>query len=261
MYSINAKQIPRISSFTEAKARWESVTPIRGTSLRPLGDRRKQHMQIVKHDEDTYSCRLYYTDLVTYKSNGDVIVNFGGWNTISSRKFIERILSHRYLIDNYKTKLHIRDIQNSKVYYIPNNSPVTIRENGHIIGALQPIKQVVDREATAAIRRVYKPFLAWAKQFIALMGPDIFATVSGREKEVSHLYAQSVIHYHHDIKESDYTQLLLGFSILSSLLSPWYLCREDIKLVVAYKPIHDYIIRMTKVMKTINLPEGSYTEA
>lgn len=260
MYSIDTKQISRISSFTEAKARWEAVIPIRDTAIKPLGDRRKQHMQIVKHDEDTYSCRLYYTDLVTYKSNGDVIVNFGGWNTGSSRRFAERVLPQRYLIDNYKTRIHIKDIQNSKVYYIPDNSPVTIRENGRIIGALQPIKQVVDREATAAIRRRYKPFLTWAKQFIALMGPDIFANVSGREKEVSHPYAQSVIH-RHDINEYEYTQLLLGFSILSSHLAPWYLCREDISIVVEYKPIHDYIIRMTKVMKTINLPEGSYTEA
>lgn len=260
MYSINNYHIPRISSFTEAKARWEAVTPIRGKALRPLGDRRKQHMQIIKHDEDTYSCRLYYTDLVTYKSNGDVIVDFGGWNTISSRAFIGRVLPQRYLIFNYKAKLHIRDLQNSKVYYIPSNGPVTIRENGHIIGTLQPIKQVVDREATAAIRRVYKPFLAWAKQFIALMGSDIFATVSGREKEVSHPYAQSVIH-HHDIRESDYVQLLLGFSILSNRLAPWYLCREDVSIVVEYKPIHDYIIKNTKVMKTINLPEGAYTEA
>ena len=260
MFAIDNRQIPRIGSFDEAKARWEAVTPIRGSTLRPIGVRNKKHMQIVKHDEDTYSCRLYTTDLVTYKGNGDMIINFGGWNTISSRAFVEKVIPRRYSIDNYKSRLHIVDLQNSKAYYIPDNYPVTIRASGHVIGAIPPIKRVVDREATAKVRRVYKPFLAWAKQFIALMGPDIFSTVSAEEKGIAHPYAAAVIK-HHDIKEAEYLQILLGLSILTSRLSPWYLCREGIALKVEYKPIHDYIIRKSKVMKTINLPEGSYTEA
>lgn len=260
MYSIDTRQIPRISSFDEAKARWEATTPIRGSTLRPLGDRRKKHMQIVKYNEDTYSCRLYRTDLVTYKSNGDVIINFGGWNTMSSRKFVEKVIPWRYMLQTNKSRLHIKDLREDKVYYIPDNYPVTIRASGHVIGAMPPIKRVVDREVTAKVRRVYKPFLAWAKQFIALMGPDIFATVSAEEKSKAHPYAASVIN-HHDIKEAEYLQILLGLSILSNSLAPWYLCQEGITLKVDYKPIHEYIIRKTKVMKTINLPEGSYTEA
>lgn len=260
MYSIDTRQLPRISSFDEAKARWEAVTPIRGTTLRPLGDRRKQHMQIVKYDEDTYSCRLYHTDLVTYKSNGDVIINFGGWNTLSSRKFVVSVIPMRYRLDTNKSRLHIVDLQNSKAYYIPDNYPVTIRADGHVIGALPPVKRVVDREATTEVRRVYKPFLAWAKQFIALMGPDIFATVSAEEKSNAYRYAASITN-HHDIKEADYMQILLGLSILTAPQATWYLCQEGVAFRVEYKPIHDYIIKNTRVMKIINLPEGSYTEA
>lgn len=261
MYSIDTRQLPRISSFDEAKARWEAVTPIRGSTLRPIGDRRKKHMQIVKYDEDTYSCRLYQTDLVTYKSNGDVIINFGGWNTLSSRKFVERVIPWRYSIRTNKSRLHIVDHQNYKAYYIPDNSPVTIRADGHVVGALQPIKCVVDREATAEVRRVYKPFLAWAKQFIALMGSEVFATVSEEEKRKAYPYARLAIKHHDIIKEADYIQILLGLSILSGSQSTWYLCREETALKVEYKPIHDYIIKNTRVMKAITLPEGSFTEA
>lgn len=63
----------RIDDYASAKAKYESIEPIRGRSgdIRPLATRRNDNLTIRKHGDD-YVVRLYATDVVTYHANGDV---------------------------------------------------------------------------------------------------------------------------------------------------------------------------------------------
>jgi sulfur relay (sulfurtransferase) DsrF/TusC family protein len=90
-------RVPRIANYTEAYAKWNNTKPMRGRSddKRPLGERR---------DVDTYSIRknvwteaielvLYQTPVIKFKSDDEVVLNYGRWPSASTCQFITRILS------------------------------------------------------------------------------------------------------------------------------------------------------------------------
>ena len=103
----NITDLPTLFSYAEALEHYESITPIRGSkNLRPIctthNGRRKKHMQIVKTTYpkalgmaatpqgaiDAVACRLYDTDVITFVSNGDIIIDNGGYATNSTHSFI-----------------------------------------------------------------------------------------------------------------------------------------------------------------------------
>ena len=111
----NITDLPVLHSYAEAVAHYESITPIRGSkNLRPICDttngRRKKHMQIIKttHPKalgmaatpegaiDAVACRLYDTDVVTFVSNGDIIIDNGGYASTTTHSFIDGIFTRSY---------------------------------------------------------------------------------------------------------------------------------------------------------------------
>ena len=90
-------RVPRIANYTEAYAKWNNTKPVRGRSedIRPLGERR---------DVDTYSIRknvwteaielvLYQTPVIKFKSDDEVVLNYGRWPSASTCQFISRVLA------------------------------------------------------------------------------------------------------------------------------------------------------------------------
>ena len=113
----NITDLPTLFSYAEALAHYESITPIRGSkNLRPIctthNGRRKKHMQIVKTTYpkalgvaatpqgaiDAVACRLYDTDVVTFTSNGDIIIDNGGYATNSTHSFIVGIMTYAHRV-------------------------------------------------------------------------------------------------------------------------------------------------------------------
>jgi len=107
--------LPVLHSYAEALEHYESITPIRGSNnLRPIctthNGRRKKHMQIIKttHPKalgvaatpegalDAVACRLYDTDVVTFVSNGDIIIDNGGYVSTTTHSFIDGIFTRSY---------------------------------------------------------------------------------------------------------------------------------------------------------------------
>lgn len=113
----NITDLPVLHSYAEALAHYESITPIRGSkNLRPIctthNGRRKKHMQIIKTTYpkalgwaatpqgaiDAVACRLYDTDVVTFTSNGDIIIDNGGYATNSTHSFIVGIMTYAHRV-------------------------------------------------------------------------------------------------------------------------------------------------------------------
>ena len=107
--------LPVLHSYAEALEHYESITPIRGSkNLRPIctthNGRRKKHMQIIKTTYpkalgmaatpegalDAVACRLYETDVVTFVSNGDIIIDNGGYVSTTTHSFIDGIFTRSY---------------------------------------------------------------------------------------------------------------------------------------------------------------------
>ncbi len=94
--------LPRLRSFEQALEHYESIKPIRGSNnLRPICDttngRRKKHMQIIKRDNATVVCRLYDTDVLTFRmgkswEDGVIEYNSGGFISNTTHSFASSIL-------------------------------------------------------------------------------------------------------------------------------------------------------------------------
>jgi hypothetical protein len=129
----------RVDSFATAEARWNSVKPIRGSDIRPLGNRKKKHFQIIKRDDDTYACRLYRTDCVVYHRDGRIEVNTGGWDTPSTASFIGYCLPYSYGAWVSKGKTFVSG--KGGRYIVPSNRSMTIHPDHTITDSVpQPSK-------------------------------------------------------------------------------------------------------------------------
>jgi hypothetical protein len=93
MYTIDARDVRTLENYDQA-AKWEAlVKPIRGdkNNTKPLGKRNKKHINIRKENDDIL-VRLYRTDVVTYKPDGTIILDPGGYSTQSTVKLMYAVL-------------------------------------------------------------------------------------------------------------------------------------------------------------------------
>jgi hypothetical protein len=150
----NITDLPTLFSYAEALAHYESITPIRGSqNLRPIctthNGRRKKHMQIIKttHPKalgmaatpqgaiDAVACRLYDTDVITFVSNGDIIIDNGGYATNSTHSFIDGMFNRGYYTSRQltayskagSTVIEVSPPQGKKLV-VMGDKPVTIRK-------------------------------------------------------------------------------------------------------------------------------------
>lgn len=103
-YGLSGKGIPRIRTYAQALDWYNNTPPIKGNGvnagIRPLGDRNKPEMQIIKgeHNDGEFNeikCRLYQTDVIIFYPNGSIIVNVGGYHTNTTATFISYVLRER----------------------------------------------------------------------------------------------------------------------------------------------------------------------
>ena len=101
MFQRASFNIECIRDYARACESEAGIKPIRGTTLKPLGPRRHKEMQILKQPNEDIVCRLYQTDVVTYKPNGDIVVQVGGWASPTTTAFMMNVLgNHFWQFDN-----------------------------------------------------------------------------------------------------------------------------------------------------------------
>ena len=150
----NITDLPTLFSYAEALKHYESITPIRGSkNLRPIctthNGRRKKHMQIIKTTYpkalgmaatpqgaiDAVACRLYDTDVITFVSNGDIIIDNGGYATNSTHSFIDGMFNRGFYTSRQltayskagSTVIEVYPPQGKKLV-VMGDKPVTIRK-------------------------------------------------------------------------------------------------------------------------------------
>lgn len=87
--------IHTLSNYNEAHHAWETTKPIRGRKeeVRPLGHRRNvDQYQIRKTESGAIECVLYKTPVVTYLTDGRLLIKDDGWKSVSTAYFIEEVL-------------------------------------------------------------------------------------------------------------------------------------------------------------------------
>lgn len=103
MFGVGYCSLPRIRTFEEAKRHYDTVVPIRGNGcnagVRPFGDRKKTHLEIIKLDRprETYALKMYRTPVLQWRLNEagtetEINIYLGGWDTQSTHSILNSAL-------------------------------------------------------------------------------------------------------------------------------------------------------------------------
>lgn len=237
-----------VDSFFAAETKYKQTKPIRGKEwqdIRPLGERRAQHMRIVKINDDAYACRLYYTDVVTYYRDGRIELSTGGWDTQSTRSFMDACLPWRYSVTKYNSYIHIYD-RKAGNYYVMSGVMTIDTNTGEITGNKIPTKDVVDREASKRKRDLVKPFRQFIKVFtetlqMEIPEPETFQWLHQKRTEL-HAYLLN----EEPIPEDKYIEML----VVLAHKDYWHTGEST------YKQLSDRLTKSATVYKTVELPIG-----
>lgn len=164
----------RLRTYGMAKELYDSIKPIRGRAddIRPLDDRRRTHEVIrkvhVRHEEtgamvEAYACRLYSTDVVTYFPDGSITIYTGGWNTMSTMKFINWVS----MMSVSSGKGHVWLMDNQGKYH-PFYDTIRVDANNAVINPKPFVRRVVDRQKSAEVRKAIKPFTDFCTTMLKL---------------------------------------------------------------------------------------------
>lgn len=116
MFGISTDGLRVIHNYDLAKGHFNSITPIRGTDVRPIGKRSKRHMQITEGRNEHghyYAAKLYNTECVRWYEDDRMQVRCGGWSSVSTATFIHAVAPLTCCIqDNYVRVRGIRMANN-----------------------------------------------------------------------------------------------------------------------------------------------------
>ena len=174
--------LPRLINFDWAERTYNNTKPIRGTEVRPLGQRRDhKRYAIVKRSDTQYVCTLHGHPVLsytkeTYPGEGTLIeVSLCGFDTRTTRKFISHVLGADCYSHKGKTYIEVGK-RSSEVdgkwmvtgaYYLPPNYTMQIRHE-QVLNPVPVKKHVLDREATKELREKYKEEMADAEAMLRL---------------------------------------------------------------------------------------------
>ena len=105
-FSISDLGIPALRDFADASQHESWVTPIQGNGVnagkKPLTQSRRATHMTIRRERNIMSplgnqgmaimCQLYRTDCVIFYEDNSVTIATAGWNTISTKKFINAIM-------------------------------------------------------------------------------------------------------------------------------------------------------------------------
>ncbi len=243
-FSINANFW--IKDFTEAEAKYASVTPIRGNNdnIRPIDNRRAQHIRILKHDNDTYACRLYHTDVATFHRDGRIVYSTGGWDTTSTANFMSACMPRGWGASKLNNLVQAYNSTKHMAYVVGKDFTINTKTDT-VSGYITPTKQVVNREASKDKREPFKTFLAFAQTFMETLNIQV-------PKDKDNFYDVRQLAYQflakpNDVPEEDYLKILSGLSYPSPWSNHYH----------TFAQIKSKIYRENTVYDTIELPIGS----
>ncbi len=165
------------NSYVHYRNLYNNVKPIRGRSpdVRPIGNRRRDHEQIVRNDlgngEYSYAAKLYNTQVVEYIPNGDVILRTDGWHTPSTAEFIHE--HSPFSCWKQGKQLWVRMLggtTNTTVYPIGKELRLRINADRRY-EPVEPIvlkKKITDRVKAKEARTKVQPFLDWLRVFTSM---------------------------------------------------------------------------------------------
>lgn len=174
--------VPRVTTYSEAKKLHDSVTPIRGRDpeIRPLGNRRDADSYWVKMDGDDVVFMLYKSPVITYKPDGGVVLTPDTYSTVSTHQFWDRVLGVDARASRQVSVVGLLNKKGEVVnrYTIRGKDKLTLRldksENWQCVeGAKTQFSWHLDRSKANNVRARYKEFRTYFKGMVSLRTEEI----------------------------------------------------------------------------------------
>ena len=168
-YGISGRGITKIRNYEDALYWYNHTLPIKGNGvnagIRPLGDRNKPTMQLIKgeHNDGEFNeikCRLYQTDVIIFYPNGSIVIDVRGHHTISTATFISYVLHERCRKEGRRLVMDIGSAQFFAQYSLER--PLELRHTPE--GRLVPVNvkssyvHKINRRAMNAVRKEVAEF-------------------------------------------------------------------------------------------------------
>jgi len=225
--------LPRIHNFTSAERTYNNIEPIRGTTIRPLGNRRAKHYAIEKISDTQYACTLYGHRVITYTKEtkpgegtlGEI--SLCGYDTQTTRGFITRVLGTDCYSHKGKTYIEIGKrvtevdgkYKVTGAYYLPSNHTLQIR-HAQVFNPVPVKKKVLDREVTKELRDKYKNEMVAAESMLRMGTPRYSEEYDPRERK--DYYSMQFLTDLTSEEMSEYLWLIAGDSYAHDRIQPTY---------------------------------------
>ena len=142
-------ELPHLRTWQEAFDHYSSITPLRGTDIRPIcatrNGRRKKQYQIEMRDNNDIACVLYATDVLLFHPDGEITFNAGGYVSTTTHSFATGILSGNTW--NYRALFYTRkgrtiiELSTGEVLTVERDQIIKLRWNGdRITGKMEDRK-------------------------------------------------------------------------------------------------------------------------
>ena len=196
--------VPTIRTYEQALAHYESIKPIRGKVIRPIGNRRHQHRQIVRppgRGMRGIAARLYATNVVTWYEDGTLVIDHGGYQSATTRQFVENVLP--WSVRSFDNQLLIC-IEGKEYCIGTGDTALVIKPDGEVISEVCVV-HMVNRKALNSVRRKHK---------------DLIKYIQGSLKLIPNHY-EIDLHSHH-VDDKGRMPIFLKYGLLSNSEESWH---------------------------------------
>lgn len=161
---VSSAGVPRILDYAQALEHFNQVVPYRSGSqkgLKPLGsNRRYKYLNIAKGQNDEIHLRLVESNVVTFYSDGHIVISLCKWDTISTRQFIAATTPFRVTHEKGRTYLHIE----GKWYAFADAvTPIVVQPDGTVRDPIQESIYRLNAKAMKCKREEYFGFREYVK--------------------------------------------------------------------------------------------------
>lgn len=196
----------KIKTYEEALAHEASVKPIRGKTIKPLHRRRDTHLTIRRQtgfnfEGEEVVIKMYNTDIVKYRPNGDIYVDIDGWASMTTCQVLTDILGADF--HKYNNRMWVRcDIpecapRRTESYtphalpvdaHAPNIFRVNMSNSLEFQNYKYPVVHSLNRQAANIVRKQYKTFRQYLTNNFKLRSEDGGVSCSFGIEEFAHAF-------------------------------------------------------------------------
>jgi hypothetical protein len=168
-FSLDTSGLRQIQNYAEAVEIEAGIVPIRGKSpeCKPLDKKRNKQSVTIRREGEDVVVKAYYTDLLTYKPDGEIVVDTGGYSSVSTADVLARVLGVRVL--PYGGRLWIQLV--GGWYVLGRGTRLKHYDNigRQVVNPIHVQVRQLNRKKTKVVRDKFRPFMDYARGMCRLL--------------------------------------------------------------------------------------------